>query len=293
MNNSTNAMPNKKKKDTKRNYGGRPKIRPGGSHGSKTNMVKWKKVEKPTGGQNHYEVSNTGQVRRRLKSGTYKAVKVWVQGSSYGCVYLYGFPHATRHRKKVYVHRLVAEHFVSGKKPLEVVHHKRGPMNNNAADLEWVSVAENNLARKYLDPTTAKPKVRTKKKVKDSVKQTNAVKPVLKDKKKPEPEKTEDKPYKLPEAEKLPDKDEFIPGTDSLEGKIKYLVKQSKEFRTHYKLARDHLKSMGIKLKSNNISDLFKQATGKSINIPDKRSPFQWKTKLISVLHSIKTRLKV
>jgi len=164
-------------------------------------------------------------------------------------------------------------------------------MNNNATDLEWVSVAENNKARKFLDPNTAKPRVRNKKKVKDNVKHSNAETQILKDKKKKEPEKTE-KPHKLPQAEKLPDKDEFIPGTDTLEGKIRYLVKQSKEFRTHYKLARDHLKSMNIKLKTNNFGELFKQATGKGLNIPDKRSPYQWRTKLISALHSIKTRLK-
>ena len=100
-----------------------------------------------------------------LKSGRYKPVKAWVTGGVYAAVYLYGFKNATRHRKKVYVHRLVASHFVKGRKKLDVVHHKVGPANNTAKQLEWTSIDENLKARKYLDPETGKPKKRSMKKV--------------------------------------------------------------------------------------------------------------------------------
>ena len=285
MPSSTKEIQNKKKEVNK---GGRPRL--SDSPGGKTDSVKWKHITEPAGGLNHYEISTTGQVRRRLKSGTYKPVKTWVQGSSYGAVYLYGYPNAHRHRKKVYIHRLVATHFVKGRKPLEVVHHKRGPQNNNAKDLQWVSVEANLKARKFLDPKTAKPRVRDKKKVKNNVQSSNASQPnALKEK----AQKTDDTPPKLPAGENLPDKDEFIPNTETLEGKIRYLVKVSKEFRTHYKLTRDHVKKMGIKLKTDNFAKLFKQATGKNMKkLQDARSPYQWRTKLISALHSIKTRLK-
>ena len=75
-------------------------------------------------------------MRRKLKDGRFVPVKPWVTGGPYAAVYLYGFRNVTRNRKKVYIHRLVAEHFVKGRKKGEVVHHKQGRTNNSTSALE-------------------------------------------------------------------------------------------------------------------------------------------------------------
>ena len=280
---STNEIPKKEKK----NPGGRPRTTKG-SPGAKTSQVVWKDVTDPAGSQNLYQISNRGEVRRKLKSGRYKAVKSWVTGGPYAAVYLYGFKNATRHRKKVYIHRLVAKHFVKGEKKGKVVHHLKGPNNNAADQLQWTSVEDNLKARKYLDPVTAKPR----KKVKKKVQSINALKDKGKHKEVPQQKQTDDTPHPLPKEEKLADKDDFIPGTETLAGKMKYLAKESMEFRSAYMKAKLSLKKRGIKLNSGNIHKLLKESTGKGLKLEDKRSPHSWKTKLISALHAIVTRLK-
>jgi len=209
-------------------------------------------------------------------------VKAWVTGGPYAAVYLYGFRNATRHRKKCYIHRLVATHFVSGRKKNEVVHHKSGPANNTASQLEWTSVEENAKARKFLGPD-AKPK---KRKVKSNVQRSNA--PKLNAPKGKQDQKEDHKVKPLPKEEKFVDKDEYIPGTETLKGKILYLYKNSKEFKYAW------LKAMKAQptLKVGTLAQLHKDATGKGLKLDDKRSPYQWKTKLISALYAIRTRLK-
>ena len=97
-----------------------------------------------------YEVSSTGQVRRKLKNGDYYNLKPWVTGGPYACVYLTGIKSATRNRKKVYVHRLVATHFLKASKaPNKVVHHEVGPSSNTSNTLKWVSPSEYSKARKF------------------------------------------------------------------------------------------------------------------------------------------------
>jgi hypothetical protein len=254
-------------------------------------------------------VNNQGQVRRKLKNGEYRDVKAWVTGGPYAAVYLYGFPNVTRNRKKVYVHRLVAEHFVKGRKPKEVVHHKRGPANNSAAQLEWVSIEDNLKARKYFNPDGTR---KSGKKMTKRVQDSNA----LKDKpakKAPTPQtKTAElKPAKIPpklakpakkvaqkqdnqavkfadKMEKLPGPDVFIPKTDTLRGKIIYVAKVSKEFKRAFMDTR----SVHPKLKMSNFAEYFKRATGKGLKIDNKKGAQGWKTKLISALEAIKTRLK-
>ena len=269
------------KKAKIKNPGGRPRVNTKGSHGGKTSVIKWVDITDPPGSTNKYQVSSEGQVRRLLKSGRYKPVKAWTTGGPYAAVYLYGFPNVTRHRKKCYVHRLVATHFIKDKKPGEVVHHKKGPSNNQARNLDWVPVEENLKARKYLGPD-GKPK---QKKVKDHVQTLNAKKQKHTDKPAP---KTDKAPKPLPEAEPLPDKDDYIPNTDTLQQKIKYLGKNSKEFRAAFLEAKKVVKQ----LKSRNLADLHKEATGKGLKITDKMGPAEWKTRLIAALYAIKTRLK-
>jgi hypothetical protein len=90
---------------------------------------------------NKYEVSNTGVVRRKdtqrnlsgcITSG-YRSVKLTFENSK---------------QQRFYVHRLVAEHFITNPDPKNktFVNHKDGnKLNNNAENLEWVSPRENNL----------------------------------------------------------------------------------------------------------------------------------------------------
>ena len=227
-------------------------------------------------------------MRRKLKSGEYRAVKPWTTGGPYAAVYLYGFKHATRHRRKCYIHRLVAEHFVKGRKPLEVVHHKMGPANNTASQLEWVSVEDNVKARKYLDPATAKPRKTNKSKSKQKSTPPLSKSGYIKGKKAPAKDNSY-KPVKFANNyERLPDKNEFIPNTNTDSKKIKYLVKASREVRAAYMLTRKTVKG----LNSKNISHLLQKATGKSLRFSDDRGADSWRSKLLSALHSIRTRLK-
>ena len=90
---------------------------------------------------NKYEVSDTGLVRRKdtqktlsgcITSG-YRSVKLTFNNSR---------------QQRFYVHRLVAEHFITNSDPKNktFVNHKDGDkLNNNVENLEWVSPRENNL----------------------------------------------------------------------------------------------------------------------------------------------------
>lgn len=278
----------------KKNKGGRPR-KTANSHGPSN--IRWKIIQDPPGSLNHYEISTQGEVRRKLKNGNYTPVKAWVTGGPYAAVYLYGFRNATRNRKKCYIHRLVATHFVKGRKKGEVVHHKNGPANNTASSLEWVSVEENAKAKKYFNPDGT----RKAKRVKGSVQKPNAkdIKPNILTpvpKKKPAPDAKDKKQVKQPEAppvklpgkeEVYPDADEFIPGTETDKGKIRYIAKTSKEFSRAFQEARKEIKG----LKSGTLPKMFKQATGKTLKLSDKKSPSHWKTVLLSALESIRRRL--
>ena len=97
-------------------------------------------------------------------------MKPWYSGP-YEAVYIYGVEAATnKHkRKKCYVHRLVAEHFLKEKKGKKFVHHKNGKEQDNAVgNLEWTTMEDNLKARKFFykdDQGTVKRKKRAKKKV--------------------------------------------------------------------------------------------------------------------------------
>ena len=291
----------------KKNKGGRPKSNsaPPGRPG-----ITWKIISNPPGSLNHYEVSNQGEVRRKLKDGRWSNVKPWITGGPYAAVYLYGFRNATRNRKKVYIHRLVAEHFVRGRKKGEVVHHKQGPANNTAAQLEWVSVEENANARKYFNPDGTR-----KGRVKGRVHRPNAPPGIKKQKGNPKPpddskhDKGPDakpvapkkpiakkpiakKPIvakkKLAPMDRFPDHDEYIPNVETAKKKIRYLTSRSTEVGRAYLAA----KAVHPQVSSSTIPDLFRKATGKLFRFQDGRSPYHWKTYLISALHAIKTRLE-
>ena len=97
----------------------------------------WKDISQ----NNRYEVSDTGIVRRKdnknvlsgcIASG-YRSVKLTFDNGK---------------QQRFYVHRLVAQHFISNDDPKHktFVNHKDGnKLNNKVDNLEWVSPRENNL----------------------------------------------------------------------------------------------------------------------------------------------------
>lgn len=93
----------------------------------------------------HYYVSSLGVVYSD-KSGTKRPIKLQLDSRG-----LYVFVNLNKEGKnrRVLVHRLVANAFVSNPKQLPEVHHKDGnPRNNRVDNLEWCTHREN-LAHSY------------------------------------------------------------------------------------------------------------------------------------------------
>ena len=242
-------------------------------------------------------------MRRLLKNGNWYNVKPWVTGGPYAAVYIYGVKGATRGRKKAYVHRLVAQHFVKGKRPGNVVHHKVGPANNTANALEWVTPSENNKARKYFTDDgkrktkAAKPNKKVKVDVPKVAKQDKKPvepkeippkpvqkapppKPVNKDNRKvvPPPQKHNNK--RLPS-----DPDEYYP-QETFAQKLTFLYKKWPPFKQAWKQFRLKVKQVHQK----NFEAKFKEATGKKLKLGD--HPASWNTRLIAAMYEIERRLE-
>ena len=143
----------------KRNKGGRPRINGKGIRGNTSTI--WKPISRPVSTLK-YEINNRGEVRRELKYGGYTPVKPWITGGPYAAVYIYGIKGPAHNRKKVYIHRLVADHFVAGKSNTKVVHHLVGPSTNTAKALQWVTPSENNKARKFFNDDGSRKQKRKK-----------------------------------------------------------------------------------------------------------------------------------
>ena len=142
----------------KKNKGGRPRkhAKPGSTG------TTWKRISQPVS-THHYEVNSSGGVRRLKADGTYYDVKPWLNsGNAYMSVYIYGVKGATRNRKKVYVHRLIADAFVPGKSKGKVVHHTVGPQSNTSKTLQWVTPSQNLKARKFFNDDGSRKKRKPK-----------------------------------------------------------------------------------------------------------------------------------
>lgn len=93
---------------------------------------KWKQVK----GFNGYQISNYGKV---FSTKTNKYLKLQMNKDGYMCV--------TLNKKKVFVHRLVAIHFIPNrnKKCNQVNHIDGDKANNYVGNLEWTDNAHNQI----------------------------------------------------------------------------------------------------------------------------------------------------
>lgn len=114
-------------------------------------MEMWKDI---VGYEGMYQVSSAGRIRSvdriivysngRAHYYTGKILNGFVKPDGYMAVDLYRYGK----KKKFYVHRLVAEHFVKNKDCLhnnEVNHIDENKLNNSADNLEWCTSSENKL----------------------------------------------------------------------------------------------------------------------------------------------------
>lgn len=100
------------------------------------------------GYENKYEVSNFGRVRSKNQFGQYNIKEIYTTDGGYPIVQL---NYKTKN-KTILVHRLVAQAFIDNPENKKVVNHIDGNRkNNNAYNLEWVTVKENNQ-RKTKNP---------------------------------------------------------------------------------------------------------------------------------------------
>ena len=242
----------------KKNKGGRPRKHASGTSGSTS--ITWKRISQPAS-THHYEISSQGAVRRLLKSGQYYDLKPWVTGGPYAAVYLTGVKGATRNRKKVYVHRLVATHFIKDKKPGEVVHHLVGPHSNTKSTLDWVPVSENNKARKYFNQDGTR-KMRRKPKNKVNVPSEKS------------PPKNANKPI---ESGKLPAPKKHL---HSFKNILKDLLKTNKKFAKYWRYYLKKAKGVN----ESNFLAKYKEATGKGLG------PNLTAIKIESALHELLRR---
>jgi hypothetical protein len=102
---------------------------------NKNLMETWKNV---VGFENHYEVSNLGNIRRK-KSKRLRRV-------DYATIYPTVLLSVKGKHKTLRVHRIVAKAFLPEKEGRNHINHINGDKQDNRVDnLEWVTQAENNL----------------------------------------------------------------------------------------------------------------------------------------------------
>jgi len=88
----------------------------------------------------NYEVSNIGNIRKKLKNGDYVQLKCSIQNKGYKYFQL----NRDKKRTNYLVHHLVAKFFI-GERPDKLVidHIDRNPLNNNVLNLRYITQKEN------------------------------------------------------------------------------------------------------------------------------------------------------
>ena len=89
-----------------------------------------------------YEVSNLGNVRRKLKNGDYRVIKGSILNRGGG--YRYFQIHRNNTRTNLLFHHLVAQAFISERPEGKVIDHiDRNSLNNNLSNLRYITQTEN------------------------------------------------------------------------------------------------------------------------------------------------------
>ncbi len=89
-----------------------------------------------------YEVSNMGNVRRKLKNGEYKEIKGSILKTGGG--YRYFQINRENKRTNILFHHLVAQAFIGERPENKVIDHiDRNPLNNNVSNLRYITQLEN------------------------------------------------------------------------------------------------------------------------------------------------------
>lgn len=109
-------------------------------------MKEWKTIN----GFEHYKISNEGEVQNT--DG--KILKPFKTNSGYLQVHLF----KDKKRTKKYIHRMVAEGFISNDKNLKEVNHLNGNKEDNrSCNLEWCNRTENLIHSYYTLKNRVKP----------------------------------------------------------------------------------------------------------------------------------------
>lgn len=96
-------------------------------------------IKKTIKGYENYSISSNGVVKNERTN------KIKIPTSNYsGKGYLYVDLYNKGKKKRFYIHRLVAQYFISNKENKPYVNHKDGnPKNNTVENLEWCTPLEN------------------------------------------------------------------------------------------------------------------------------------------------------
>lgn len=103
-------------------------------------MEDWKDIK---GYEGLYQVSSQGRIKslRNDRSRKEKILKPWISGEYHAIeIFKEGVP------KRLYIHRVVAEHFVQNPYDLKIVNHiNRNKLDNSALNLEWCNESDNTV----------------------------------------------------------------------------------------------------------------------------------------------------